>query len=264
MNRFEWKAHGNSFVQAKEYAKAIEAYTNALDDDTVWDVPILCNRAFAWLQIETIEGWTNAIADCSSVLRVDPSNVKALYRRAMAQIQLNELENAKMDLEKIVTLEPGNPQALVQLEKVRVQLAASVSKHLFNPEFQAKVLNAVVRGEVTEVVTPMPPAAPPAPETKVKKSCKVEEAMANMIRECSLTTPHSTLDSPVSNSAWLELQAVEASIKVPKTTKMVKKRSKRNLHSSESSHKTDALWQTLVEDESRTRQQLKKLSKSVK
>ncbi|OQR83784.1 hypothetical protein ACHHYP_14262 [Achlya hypogyna] len=261
MDRDSWKARGNACVQAGVYPEAIEAYGHAVvstgDDATAWNSAILCNRAFAWLQLGTTEALQQAVADCTSVLASDPRNVKALYRRALARSGLQQWQAAKSDLESIVALEPGNPQALVELDRVRVQIAAQTPSGLFNAEFQAKMLASIASGEaLAPAVAPLPaPAALPLASAAPKCS-RIDNAMASMLRECAVASPKSALANATATDAWRELQEAERTLSATKTSR--KAASSRSCKSKKPptptpSAKTDILWQALLEDEARTR-----------
>ena len=50
----------------------------------------------------------DVIIHCSRALEDNPSNIKALYRRCQAYLALDELENAKADIQKGLSSEPKN------------------------------------------------------------------------------------------------------------------------------------------------------------
>ncbi|EQC40402.1 hypothetical protein SDRG_02299 [Saprolegnia diclina VS20] len=261
MDRDAWKARGNACVQTAAYADAIAAYNEALkmDGDQAGTSAILCNRAFAWLQLATPDALHQAVADCSAVLSNEKANVKALYRRASARQGLQQWQDAKIDLEAIIALEPGHPQALADLDRVRIQIAAVTANGLFDPSFQAKMLAAIASGEAIPSVAPLPPPAPSAQTARAKKasSSKVDEAMASLVRECSLAaTP---VQSAASEAAWHELQAAEIALPtiVQKTKSHKRKIGLQSTRQRQApprpSAKTDALWQALLDEESSTR-----------
>lgn len=51
-------------------------------------------------------------------MRLDPTYVKALHRRATARIQLNQNEEALEDLTKVLAIEPNNVESLKELQKL--------------------------------------------------------------------------------------------------------------------------------------------------
>lgn len=52
---------------------------------------------------------------CDDALSLDPTSVKALYRRGQALLSLGEIENALSDFERVRSLEPENKAALNQI-----------------------------------------------------------------------------------------------------------------------------------------------------
>ncbi|CAE7484464.1 FKBP65 [Symbiodinium natans] len=56
---------------------------------------------------------------CDEVLKEDPRNVKALYRRAQGRLGSKDFEEAVSDCKAILELEPGNKDARLLAQKVR-------------------------------------------------------------------------------------------------------------------------------------------------
>merc|ERR1712176_1661386 len=54
---------------------------------------------------------TNALATCNTVLKDDPCNTKAFFRRAKAQYGLREYVEAIRDLKRTLELDPENSEA---------------------------------------------------------------------------------------------------------------------------------------------------------
>ena len=125
----EEKQRGNELFKQKEYAKAIQAYTNALNmiksitnttnttnnNHNQVEVICLCNRAQAYLNLQqplTNSNCEAAIKDCTRALELEPDNVKALFRRATALEAMNSdtlnqklanLEQALTDVRQIIS-----------------------------------------------------------------------------------------------------------------------------------------------------------------
>ena len=55
---------------------------------------LLLNLAMCWLKLEK---WTKAADTCSDALKIDPTNGKALFRRATAHEQLGDVDKALAD-----------------------------------------------------------------------------------------------------------------------------------------------------------------------
>lgn len=64
----------------------------------------------------------SAEADCSSSIQIDDTYVKAYHRRATARMGLKHYKEAKLDIEKVLTLEPSNKEAKALLSEVNKRL----------------------------------------------------------------------------------------------------------------------------------------------
>ena len=64
------------------------------------------NLAQCFIKLET---WDKAIEHCSTVLRTDPKNTKALYRRALCYDKLKDTEKCSADLRIVLELIPEDP-----------------------------------------------------------------------------------------------------------------------------------------------------------
>lgn len=85
--------HESSFSdEEKGQAKALEVICNL-------------NNAACKLKLKEYKEAKNL---CNKVLEIDVNNVKALYRRAHANIFLVELESAELDVKKVLELNPDN------------------------------------------------------------------------------------------------------------------------------------------------------------
>jgi tetratricopeptide (TPR) repeat protein len=56
---------------------------------------------------------------CDNALNRQPSNAKALYRRAVAAMHLNDHEKAEKDVKAVLALEPKNPQATKLMAQIK-------------------------------------------------------------------------------------------------------------------------------------------------
>jgi hypothetical protein len=89
------KSIGNNLFKEEQFDAAAHAYTDAIkvvtagsangDANKLQEVHHACllNRAACFLKCEN---FTNAVADCDTVLKADPMNVKALFRKGQAQV----------------------------------------------------------------------------------------------------------------------------------------------------------------------------------
>jgi len=64
------------------------------------------------------EGY-DAANSCTEALKIDPQNVKALFRRGQAFLMANEFEKARESLLQAAKLDPQNKPIRTELEKVK-------------------------------------------------------------------------------------------------------------------------------------------------
>ncbi|GLI70658.1 hypothetical protein VaNZ11_015595 [Volvox africanus] len=79
-----------------------------------------------WLNLAALDikqsHWKDALKHCNSVLEIDSQNVKALYRRAQAQMGLQALLEAEQDLKNALYAEPNNADVLALMRKLKMAL----------------------------------------------------------------------------------------------------------------------------------------------
>ncbi|XP_026431708.1 70 kDa peptidyl-prolyl isomerase-like isoform X2 [Papaver somniferum] len=56
---------------------------------------------------------------CTKVLELDPSNVKALYRRSQSYLETRDLEKAEIDIKKALSINPNNREVKLEYNKLR-------------------------------------------------------------------------------------------------------------------------------------------------
>lgn len=130
------KDEGSSMFSLKDYRWAFRhfswayKYVVSLEHDEVpedvaaevqmdvQDLKLKCLLNLAACQLHNYS-FDYVVENCSLALEIDPSNVKALYRRGSALVHLQEYERARSDLEQAKLLDPKNPSIDKQLELVR-------------------------------------------------------------------------------------------------------------------------------------------------
>eukprot|EP00667_Euglena_gracilis_P012224 EG_transcript_12531 len=129
------KEEGNQHFRNGEAAEALAMYDAAVDDMldiqenpllsrdlrfTVEQVllPLFTNRAAAELQLER---WEAAAESATKALKLDPENVKALFRRGQAYVKLAEWERAEEDLISGLALKPLDGTLRAALSQLQVQ-----------------------------------------------------------------------------------------------------------------------------------------------
>lgn len=93
---------GGMFEDAiSEYSKCIDALQNSGKGDSELAIKAYSNRSACYKQISNFDG---TIADCTSVLEVDPENVKALIRRAQAFEGVERYRFALQDVKTVLQM----------------------------------------------------------------------------------------------------------------------------------------------------------------
>ncbi|KAF8636231.1 hypothetical protein AX17_003717 [Amanita inopinata Kibby_2008] len=138
------KEKGNAAFKSGDFPNAIGHYTDAILADRS-DPTFPLNRAAAYLKLGKNE---DAERDCTTVLRLNASNVKALFRRSQARLALGKLLDSRQDLTDALAIEPANASVREELTKVEQAVAA---------EKQKKSKAQAVRPSVPTAVTPAQP-----------------------------------------------------------------------------------------------------------
>ncbi|KAL0482945.1 hypothetical protein AKO1_014092 [Acrasis kona] len=133
-NRYEAcmivKREGNTFYEQKEYRKAIESYEKLLrylgvmykgEKHLSDPVKLTCELNIAQSYIK-LEEHGDALTHCNQALEIEPTNIKALYRRSKCYTFMGKYDDAKTDIDTILGIEPENRDALKELQQINVKL----------------------------------------------------------------------------------------------------------------------------------------------
>ncbi|KAK3017471.1 hypothetical protein RJ639_006421 [Escallonia herrerae] len=113
------KEEGNAFFKAGKYAKAAKRYEKAakfIEYDSSFGeeekkmakaLKVTCNLNNAACKLK-LKDYKQAEKLCTKVLELESTNVKALYRRAQAYINLADLDLAEKDIKKALEIDPDN------------------------------------------------------------------------------------------------------------------------------------------------------------
>lgn len=110
----EFKTQGNEAFKKKEYVKAIEAYTKAINLNSS-DASFYANRAACYLGLKK---YAKCIEDCDSTLNIDPNFTKAWLRKGRSSFCLGKLEEARRYIEKAIELDPKDKTFKDELNEV--------------------------------------------------------------------------------------------------------------------------------------------------
>ncbi|XP_069728016.1 mitochondrial import receptor subunit TOM34 isoform X2 [Phaenicophaeus curvirostris] len=107
------KEEGNELVKKGNHKKAVEKYSESLKLNQ--ECATYTNRALCYLALKK---YKEAVQDCTEALRLDPKNVKALYRRAQALKELKDYKSSIADIKTLLKTEPKNTAALRLLQEL--------------------------------------------------------------------------------------------------------------------------------------------------
>jgi peptidylprolyl isomerase len=95
---------------------------------------IACKLNLALAYINTSD-FISAITEATSALSKDPNNVKALYRRGLARNRIGSPDNALVDLNAALVINPTNMSVKAEILKSR-SLIANAAKQNQNSVFR--------------------------------------------------------------------------------------------------------------------------------
>ncbi|KAM8974607.1 protein unc-45 homolog A [Pelodytes ibericus] len=107
LNSENLREEGNKHFKAGDYKAALSCYQKAinLSADKSGTAILYRNRAACYLKLED---YHKAEEDASKAIEMDGSDVKALFRRSQALESLGRTDQALLDLQRCLTLEPKN------------------------------------------------------------------------------------------------------------------------------------------------------------
>eukprot|EP00053_Salpingoeca_punica_P016468 m.155727 g.155727 ORF g.155727 m.155727 type:complete len:553 (-) comp16969_c3_seq4:319-1977(-) len=143
------KNTGNELFKKGDYERALRRYDMAINmvsstynfnDEEKKEVEqkkLSCYLNKAQCQLKT-RHLRDAIHSCDSALELDKQNLKGLYRRGTAYLELNEWDDAEKDMQALLAIEPSNTSALqcVRDIKKRRQDQLQKDKQMFAKMFK--------------------------------------------------------------------------------------------------------------------------------
>jgi len=101
------KQNGNDNFKTNKFEEALVEYTKALNlcEQTTDKCVVYRNRSACYLKLEK---YNEAIEDCNEVLKNQPNDMKALFRRCQSYDHLSKLEPAYKDAKRLIQMEPKN------------------------------------------------------------------------------------------------------------------------------------------------------------
>ncbi|GJJ15698.1 hypothetical protein Clacol_009976 [Clathrus columnatus] len=116
------KDKGNNAFKVGNWAEAIGHYSEAVITDRS-NPTFPLNRAAAYLKLNKSARYQDAERDCTTVLSIEPRNVKAFFRRAQARSALERYADAEDDLLNALRIEPSNDSIKSELSSVQSKKA---------------------------------------------------------------------------------------------------------------------------------------------
>ncbi|MQL90773.1 hypothetical protein Taro_023376 [Colocasia esculenta] len=127
------KEEGNALFKLGKYARASNRYEKAAKfieyDSSFSDeekkqskvLKVTCNLNNAACKLK-LKDYKEAVKLCTKVLEIDSRNVKALYRRAQAYIQLADLDLAELDIKKALEIDPDNRDVKLEYRTLKEKM----------------------------------------------------------------------------------------------------------------------------------------------
>ncbi|CAJ1921462.1 unnamed protein product [Sphenostylis stenocarpa] len=127
------KEEGNVLFKAGKYARASKRYEKAVkyvEYDTSFGeeekkmaktLKVACNLNNAACKLK-LKDYKEAEKLCTKVLDLESTNVKALYRRAQAYMQLSDLDLAELDIKKALEIDPNNRDLKLEYKTLKAKV----------------------------------------------------------------------------------------------------------------------------------------------
>lgn len=115
MSAEEYKAQGNQYFAAKDFTKAIEYFTKAIEASPTPNHVLYSNRSASYASLKNFK---KALEDAEECVKVNNSWAKGYNRVASAQHGLGNLDDAKASYKKALELDPSNAMAKDGLKSV--------------------------------------------------------------------------------------------------------------------------------------------------
>ncbi|XP_024404088.1 peptidyl-prolyl cis-trans isomerase FKBP62 isoform X2 [Physcomitrium patens] len=133
------KEDGNALFKAGNYARASKRYEKAvklIEYDSSFDdaqkkqaktLKVSCNLNMAACKLK-LKDYREVVKLTTKVLELESSNVKALYRRVQAYIELLDLDYAETDIKKALDIDPQNREVKLEYKRLKQKLAEQNKK----------------------------------------------------------------------------------------------------------------------------------------
>lgn len=124
------KQQGNDAYKTGKYEDALSLYNEALeiDGENIVCSKLLCNKG---LVLGKLGRHSEAVTAFTAALDVDQQYIKALSKRALAYIELEQFQEAINDCEKACDMDPSDRELRRNLEHAKLELKKSKRKNYY-------------------------------------------------------------------------------------------------------------------------------------
>eukprot|EP01016_Furgasonia_blochmanni_P037726 TRINITY_DN4473_c0_g1_i13.p1 TRINITY_DN4473_c0_g1~~TRINITY_DN4473_c0_g1_i13.p1 ORF type:complete len:798 (+),score=210.17 TRINITY_DN4473_c0_g1_i13:126-2396(+) len=135
---------GNQEYKEGNYACAIECYTKAINLNPK-EPSHYANRAAAFLSLRR---FNKCIEDCNETLKLDPTFIKAMRRKARSLLLMGKVPDAKEQYEKAIELDPNDESLRCELRECKTveQSVQEIDEKMFEGKYPAalELINQIV------------------------------------------------------------------------------------------------------------------------
>ncbi|XP_005517649.1 PREDICTED: peptidyl-prolyl cis-trans isomerase D [Pseudopodoces humilis] len=122
-----WAAAAKKYSKSLRYVEASEAVAEEADKPKLKTIALTCVLNIGACKLK-LSDWQGAIESCSEVLKIDPANTKALYRRAQGWQGIKDLDQALADLKKAHEIAPEDKAIQTETLKIKQKIKAQKEK----------------------------------------------------------------------------------------------------------------------------------------
>lgn len=116
MSAEDFKAQGNAAFSAKDFTKAAELFSKAIEVSSTPNHVLHSNRSACFASLKQFD---KALADAKKTVEINPTWPKGYSRVAAAEFGLGQLDDAEKSYSKALELEPTNKMAQEGLKSVQ-------------------------------------------------------------------------------------------------------------------------------------------------
>jgi len=147
------KEEGNQLFSKNKYRRAIKKYEKATqlfeyeeglkdtEKETAKKLKLTCHLNTAACHLK-MTNYKEALDACNKALKIEGSNMKALYRRGIANMEMLEFEYAKNDFERALDVEPNNPEVKKEMLKLKRKIQEQDKK---DKKFYGSIFEKLVK-----------------------------------------------------------------------------------------------------------------------